>query len=128
MTAADLFYLFVGLSLLLAVVLPNVLQRHAVSAPIVLLLVGMLIGVLPVQTGVLTHPLARSPLLEDTLRTITSIRRIGQRQRSSRRTVLEEHDGIGERRHARIVRHHDDRRVLDTAGFVQRCQHLPAGA
>ena len=64
MTAADLFYLIVGLSLLLAVVLPNVLQRHAVSAPIVLLLVGMLIGVLPVQTGVLTHPLARSTLVE----------------------------------------------------------------
>ncbi|MDX6326724.1 MAG: sodium/hydrogen antiporter, partial [Nocardioidaceae bacterium] len=64
MTAADLFYLVVGLALLLAVVLPNVLQRRAVSAPIVLLLVGMLIGVLPVQTGILTRPLVRSSLVE----------------------------------------------------------------
>lgn len=64
MSAADLFYVIVGLALLLAVVLPNLLARRAVSAPVVLLLVGMLIGVLPLDAGVLTHPLSRSALVE----------------------------------------------------------------
>ena len=44
---ADLVYLLAGVSLFLAVVLPILLERIAVSAPMVLLLVGALIGLLP---------------------------------------------------------------------------------
>ncbi len=64
MTTADLVYLVVGAALLLAVVLPNALQRHAVSAPIVLLVVGMLIGLLPLSQDVVDHPMERLPLVE----------------------------------------------------------------
>jgi sodium/hydrogen antiporter len=53
---ADLVYLVVGVSLLLAVVLPAALHRHAVSAPIVLLIVGMLVGMLPFTKGLLAGP------------------------------------------------------------------------
>ncbi|KQW43931.1 cation transporter [Nocardioides sp. Root1257] len=41
---ADLVYLVAGVSLLLAVVLPDLLSRWAISAPVVLVGVGMLIG------------------------------------------------------------------------------------
>ena len=44
---SDSVYLVIGVALLLAVLLPAALRRHAVSAPMVLLLVGMLIGLLP---------------------------------------------------------------------------------
>lgn len=47
--STDLVYLLSGASLLLAVVLPAALSRQAVSAPIVLLIVGALIGLLPVS-------------------------------------------------------------------------------
>ncbi|MGN6575698.1 MAG: cation:proton antiporter domain-containing protein, partial [Nocardioides sp.] len=49
-------YLFLGASLLLAVVLPQVLRRQAISAPMVLLVVGMLIGLLPVPDGISVAP------------------------------------------------------------------------
>ncbi|NYI71140.1 NhaP-type Na+/H+ or K+/H+ antiporter [Naumannella cuiyingiana] len=45
--SADLIYLVLGLALLLAVVLPIALSRCAVSAPIVLVGVGAVIGLLP---------------------------------------------------------------------------------
>jgi NhaP-type Na+/H+ or K+/H+ antiporter len=45
---ADLVYLLLGVSLLLAMVLPVVLHNAAVSAPIVLVVVGGLIGLLPI--------------------------------------------------------------------------------
>ena len=61
---ADLVYLVVGLALLLAVVLPAALHRHAVSAPMVLLSVGMAIGLLPLPAGFLTDPLSNLPLME----------------------------------------------------------------
>lgn len=48
---ADLVYLVGGASLLLAVVLPGLLSRWAVSAPMVLVGVGMLIGVTPLPDG-----------------------------------------------------------------------------
>ena len=48
---ADLVYLVGGASLLLAVVLPDLLSRWAVSAPMVLVGVGMLIGVTPLPDG-----------------------------------------------------------------------------
>jgi len=44
---ADLVYLLLGVSLLLAMVLPVLLNNAAVSAPIVLVVVGGLIGLLP---------------------------------------------------------------------------------
>ena len=54
--SADLVYLLAGLSLFLAVVLPILLERIAVSAPMVLLLVGALIGLLPQFSGVDVDP------------------------------------------------------------------------
>ena len=47
----DLVYLVAGGSLLLAVVLPDLLSRWAISAPMVLVGVGMLIGVTPLPDG-----------------------------------------------------------------------------
>lgn len=44
---ADLVYLVAGCSLLLAIVLPELLARWAISAPMVLVAVGMLIGISP---------------------------------------------------------------------------------
>jgi NhaP-type Na+/H+ or K+/H+ antiporter len=49
--SADLVYLVGGVSLLLAVVLPSALQRAALSAPLVLVGVGALIGLLPIVEG-----------------------------------------------------------------------------
>jgi NhaP-type Na+/H+ or K+/H+ antiporter len=54
--SADVVYLLLGASLLLAVLLPVVLRRLAVSAPMVLLVVGMLIGLLPVTEEVSVAP------------------------------------------------------------------------
>jgi sodium/hydrogen antiporter len=53
---ADLVYLVGGASLLLAVVLPDLLSRWAVSAPMVLLAVGMLIGLTPLPDGLPLDP------------------------------------------------------------------------
>lgn len=53
---ADLVYLVGGASLLLAVVLPELLSRWAVSAPMVLLGVGMLIGLTPLPDGLPLDP------------------------------------------------------------------------
>ena len=47
--SSDLVFLLGGVSLLLAVVLPTVLRRAALSAPVVLIGVGALIGLLPMQ-------------------------------------------------------------------------------
>ncbi len=47
--SSDLVFLLGGVSLLLAVVLPTVLRRVALSAPVVLIGVGALIGLLPMQ-------------------------------------------------------------------------------
>ena len=52
----ELFYILGGGSLLLAVLLPHLLRRVAVSAPMVLLLVGMLIGLLPMFDGMDVSP------------------------------------------------------------------------
>ncbi len=53
----DLTYVVVGASLLLAVLLPLALRRYAVSAPMVLLLVGMLVGLTPLAEDLLDGPL-----------------------------------------------------------------------
>ncbi len=62
--SGDFVYLIVGASLLLAVVLPQVLRRHAVSAPMVLLMVGMLIGLLPLPDRFSPSPLAHGGFVE----------------------------------------------------------------
>ncbi len=49
-------YLLLGLSLLLAIVLPQVTQRIAVSPPMVLVAVGMAIGLLPLVDVVSLNP------------------------------------------------------------------------
>ena len=61
---ADLVYLLFGVALLTAVVIPNLLHRQAISAPIVLLLLGMAIGLLPLPQGVSAAPMANLSLTE----------------------------------------------------------------
>jgi NhaP-type Na+/H+ or K+/H+ antiporter len=61
---ADLVYLVGGVSLLLAVVLPAVLQRVALSAPLVLVGVGALIGLLPLTGTEPFDPTEHRALIE----------------------------------------------------------------
>jgi NhaP-type Na+/H+ or K+/H+ antiporter len=61
---AELVYLIVGLALLLAVLTPTVFERYAVSAPMVLLLVGMAAGLLPAADKVIGGPLDHLTFLE----------------------------------------------------------------
>lgn len=61
---ADIVYLLAGGSLLLAVVLPNMIRRAAVSAPIILLVVGALIGLLPLPDGVSVSPVDNRAFVE----------------------------------------------------------------
>jgi NhaP-type Na+/H+ or K+/H+ antiporter len=49
--AADRYFLLAGVCLLLAVALPTLLQRYAVSPPMVLLLVGVVLGLTPAADG-----------------------------------------------------------------------------
>ena len=53
---ADLVYVVAGAALLLAIVLPSLLQRWAVSAPMVLVGVGMLIGLTGLPDGLPLDP------------------------------------------------------------------------
>lgn len=53
---ADLVYLVAGGALLLAVVLPALLDRYAVSAPMVLVAVGLAIGFTPLPDGMPLDP------------------------------------------------------------------------
>lgn len=55
MTAAAT-YLVIGLALLLAVVLPSLVRQVAVSPPMILLGVGMLLGLLPLPEGLHLQP------------------------------------------------------------------------
>ncbi len=61
---ADLVYLVVGGALLLAVVLPQALKGHAVSPPIVLLVVGLVVGLMPWTGEVLATPMRHRAFLE----------------------------------------------------------------
>ena len=60
----DVVYLLGGGALLLAVILPTALKRAAVSAPIVLVVVGALIGLLPLPEGVDVSPMANRGFIE----------------------------------------------------------------
>lgn len=57
-------YLLLGLALLLGVLLPNLIEGRAVSAPMVLVVVGALIGLLPFPSGVDISPIAHPALTE----------------------------------------------------------------
>jgi NhaP-type Na+/H+ or K+/H+ antiporter len=57
-------YLIVGLSLLVAAVLPSVLSRYAVSAPMVLLALGMAIGLAPLPSGLSIDPVDVRPTVQ----------------------------------------------------------------
>jgi NhaP-type Na+/H+ or K+/H+ antiporter len=61
---ADAVYLLGGAALLLAVVLPAALRRAAISAPIVLLVVGALMGLLPLPEGVDVTPTGNRAFVE----------------------------------------------------------------
>ena len=61
---ADLVYLVAGGSLLLAVVLPDLLHRWAVSAPMVLVGVGMLLGLTPLPDGLPLDPQGNRAAIE----------------------------------------------------------------
>ncbi|WP_206516054.1 cation:proton antiporter [Nocardioides pantholopis] len=56
MTSSDLVYVVAGGSLLLAIVLPALLERWAISAPMVLVGVGMLLGLTPLPDGLPLDP------------------------------------------------------------------------
>ena len=60
----ELIYLLLGGSLLLAAVLPRVLHRWALSAPMVLVATGMLVGLLPAWDAVVLDPVAARPVIE----------------------------------------------------------------
>jgi NhaP-type Na+/H+ or K+/H+ antiporter len=62
--SADVVYLLGGAALLLSVVLPTALRHAAVSAPIVLLVVGSLMGLLPLPEGVHVSPMANRTFIE----------------------------------------------------------------
>jgi NhaP-type Na+/H+ or K+/H+ antiporter len=61
---ADWVYVVAGGSLLLAVVLPALLSRWAVSAPMVLLAVGMLVGLTPLPEGMPLDPQDNRAVIE----------------------------------------------------------------
>jgi NhaP-type Na+/H+ or K+/H+ antiporter len=61
---SDGLYVVVGLSLLLAIVLPVMLERWAVSAPMVLVGVGFAVGLSPLLDGVTLDPAHHRTLVE----------------------------------------------------------------
>lgn len=61
---ADFVYLVAGGSLLLAIVLPDLLHRWAVSAPMVLVAVGMLVGLTPLPDGLPLDPQTNRATIE----------------------------------------------------------------
>ncbi len=61
---ADLVYVVAGFSLLLAVVLPDLLSRWTVSAPMVLVGVGLLIGLTPLPDSMPLDPQANRSAIE----------------------------------------------------------------
>src|SRR5689334_10665229 len=60
----NLIYLIAGAAMLLAAVLPNLLERYAVSAAMVLLVLGMGIGLLPLPEGMRLDPVLIRPQVE----------------------------------------------------------------
>lgn len=65
-------YLIIGLALFVGLLLPRLTENRAVSAPIVLLAIGLLVGLAPLPAGVSLDPL-QHPALAEQLTTITII-------------------------------------------------------
>jgi NhaP-type Na+/H+ or K+/H+ antiporter len=61
---ADLVFLIVGVAMLLAVALPTALSDRAVSAPMVLVLVGVVVGLLPFLDEDLASPMRHRAFIE----------------------------------------------------------------
>ncbi len=61
---ADWVYLVAGATLLLAVVLPELLSRWAISAPMVIVAVGMVIGTTPLPDGMPLDPAENRAVIE----------------------------------------------------------------
>ena len=61
---ADLLYLVAGLALLLAVILPRLLQHVWLSPPLVLVLVGLGLGATPIADRVRFDPVTNGPIVE----------------------------------------------------------------
>ncbi len=61
---ADAAFLVAGLALLVAVVLPGLTRKLAVSAPMVLIGLGMAIGLLPVPDGANLDPVDSRVIVE----------------------------------------------------------------
>ncbi|WP_322937777.1 cation:proton antiporter [Nocardioides bizhenqiangii] len=61
---ADLVYLVAGASLFLAIVLPALLDRWAISAPMVLVAVGFAVGLTPLPDGMPIDPTINRELIE----------------------------------------------------------------
>ena len=62
--STNALYLIAGIALLLAVVLPSLLERYAISAAMVLLFVGMGVGLLPMPEGLSLDPIAIRPQIQ----------------------------------------------------------------
>ncbi|MET3961022.1 NhaP-type Na+/H+ or K+/H+ antiporter [Marmoricola sp. OAE513] len=61
---ADLVYVVAGVGLLLTIVLPTLLHRWALSAPMVLIVVGMTLGLSPLPDGLPLDPTANRSAIE----------------------------------------------------------------
>ncbi|MBC7277634.1 cation:proton antiporter [Nocardioides sp.] len=74
---ADLAYVVAGASLLLAIVLPDLLSRWAISAPMVLVGVGMLIGLTPLPDGLPLDPQDNRAVIEHTTELVVIVALMG---------------------------------------------------
>lgn len=62
--SADAVYLVAGLALFVGVLAPVLVRSIALSAPMVLLLLGMVIGLLPMPEGLSLDPVAGRKVIE----------------------------------------------------------------
>lgn len=74
---ADLLYVVAGGSLLLAIVLPDLLSRWAVSAPMVLVGVGMLLGLTPLPDGLPIDPQQNRAAIEHVTEVVVIVALMG---------------------------------------------------
>lgn len=74
---ADLVYVVAGASLLLAIVLPALLDRWAVSAPIVLVGVGLLLGLTPLPDGLPLDPQENRATIEHVTEVVVIVALMG---------------------------------------------------
>jgi NhaP-type Na+/H+ or K+/H+ antiporter len=74
---ADVVYLVVGASLLLAIVLPELLHRWAISTPIVLVGIGVAIGFTPLPDGLPLDPQANRAVIEHVTEVVVLVALMG---------------------------------------------------